>query len=146
MSIDATADFAISKNTKCKVFLKPSQLKLTTSWHGQCKSGFADGPGVVRYLNGIKVDSIFYGFLKDGFWDLGVYDTQGGYLAGQFSNNEPIAVKDASGVENRNVTIRAFETAAKAATLLGKEFEKQGNKASSKYYKAEAEKLSQQMD
>ncbi len=147
ISIGANAHFEISKNTKCKVFLKPAQLKFAINWHGQCKNGFANGLGTLRYIKAGKVDSIFYGILKDGFWDSGVYDTQGGYISGKFNNNnELIAVKDTNGVDDRNVIIRAFEAAVKAATQLSKEFEKQGNKASSKHYKTEAEKLSQQMD
>ncbi len=147
ISIGASADFEFSKNTKCKVFLKPSQLKYTVNWHGQCKNGYANGLGTLRYINAGKVDSIFYGILKDGFWVTGVFDTQGGYVSGQFNNeNELIGVKDANGVVDRNVIIRAFEMAVKAATQLSKEFEKKGNKASSKHYKAEAEKLAQQMD
>ena len=84
--------------------------------------------------------------MKDGFWDSGAYDNGGGYEAGQFKNNVQIEVKNAEGVGDRNVIIHAFENAEQAAKQLSKEYEKQGNKASSKYYKGESKKLSKQID
>ncbi len=140
------SDFVLAKNTKCKIFLKPSQVNLKVNWHGRCENGFADGLGVIRYMSGSKVDSTYYGQLKKAYWDLGVYESADGFLAGQFKNNEQISVKDANGIEDRNVTIHAFESASKAAIQLSQEFEKLGNKNSAKYYKIEAEKLSGQMD
>jgi hypothetical protein len=142
ITANASADFSKSQNTKCKIFTTPSQSKLKPNWHGPCKNGFANGLGVIRNLKGSNVDSIFYGVLENGLWASGVYETQGGYRAGQFKNNELVSAQEV----DRNVIIRAFDTAAKAATQLSKEFEQQGNMASYKHYKAEAEKLSQQMD
>lgn len=141
------SDFQLAKNTKCKVFVKPQQSHAKIHWHGQCKNGFADGLGVVRYLNGSKVESIFYGSLKEGYWDSGALDTRkSGYVGGRFKDNEPMEVMNSEGVPDRNVLIHAFETASKAALQLSQEFKKQGNSASTEYYKQESEKLSQQMD
>ena len=144
ISASALADFTLAKNTKCKVF--SDNPKQTINWHGDCKDGFADGLGVVRYLSGAKVESVFFGQLKAGYWELGALDQDGGYIAGKFEKNKRIEVKNADGVEDRNITIKAFETASKAALKLSEEFTKLGNKASAIHYTAESEKLAQQME
>ena len=144
--IPAKAGFTISKINHCQVFLKPSQVGYSVTWHGKCKNAFADELGVARYSLKGQVNTVYYGVMKAGFWDVGVLAQNDGYLAGQFKNNEKVTVKDQVGVESRNVIIRAFQIAAKAATQLSQDFKKQGNKASAQHYRAEAEKLSQQMD
>ena len=45
-----------------------------------------------------------------------------GYKAGHFENNKLVEVKDETGMEARNASIKAFETASKAALQLSKEF------------------------
>jgi hypothetical protein len=132
---------SLAKTALCKVLRPPGvDSKVTADWRGDCKNGTATGLGVARYLNGGKVETAFYGQVKDGAWEFGVYDTNSGYIAGHFKDNQLVPSDD------RNVTIQAFETASKAATELSKKFEKQGNKASAKYYKDVAGKLAGQMD
>ena len=140
------ADFVLDKKGKCKFYLSPSEAKLTPHWHGPCLNGFADGVGVARYLKGAKVESVFYGLVKRGEWNQGVHALNDGYIAGKFEKNQLVKSVDVNGVDDRNVIIKSFEMADKAALQISKEYEKAGNKASAKYYKAEAEKLAQQMD
>jgi hypothetical protein len=142
----SAADFTTSKNTKCKLFVQPSELTLSLNWHGPCQNGFAHGLGVVRYQRGAEVTSVFYGILKEGYWDSGVLDIKKGYVAGRFEKNKSVTSLNSEGVEDRNVILQAFRTAAQAALELSTEFEKQNNKASAKHYKDESEKLAQQMD
>lgn len=145
-SLAAATEYIVAKNSKCKLVKDAYQEKRIVNWHGPCLNGAAQGLGVVRYLKGSKVDSVFYGNVIAGAWEIGVHDTQDGYVAGRFENNKLVSVNDDTGMEGRNTIIKAFETAAKAALQLSQEFERGGNKASAKYYKAEAKKLSEQMD
>jgi hypothetical protein len=139
-------DFVEAKNIKCKLFINKNLEKYSIQWHGGCKDGFADGLGVVKYLKKGNVDSSFFGILKLGYWDLGVHDTSEGFIAGHFKNNKLDVVKDKDGAEDRNTIIHSFESAAKASEQLSLEFEKLGNKASSKFYKEKSEKFKNQMD
>ena len=142
----SAAAFATSKNTNCKLFVQPQELKLSLNWHGPCRNGFAHGLGVIRYQRGVEVTSVFYGILKDGFWETGVLDNRKGYIAGRFERNTLLVSLNSEGVQDRNVILQAFRTAEKAAIKLSKEFERQKNSASAKHYLAESQKLAQQMD
>jgi hypothetical protein len=111
-----------------------------TRWHGACLKGRADGLGVLRHLSGSKVDRVFYGRLKSGVPSLGVIEIDGGFIAGEFRDG---VVADS---QDRNIIIRAFDEASKAAKSAASRFERDGNKASATHYRERAKALANQMD
>jgi len=75
-----------------------------------------------------------YGEVKSG-----AIDQEEGYITGNFEHGRVVQSED------RQTVISAFDKAA-AAEEAAKRFEKAGNKASSRFYRAKARALREQMD
>jgi hypothetical protein len=112
----------------------------TTRWEGDCRSGHANGLGVLKEYNGQNVTRLYFGRVKDGSPELGVVDQADGYAAGRFANGSLVQSDD------RQVVISAFAEAEKAANQAATRFGKAGNKVSAKFYKNKAKTLREQMD
>jgi hypothetical protein len=111
-----------------------------TVWVGDCKDSKADGLGVVKETGDGKVVRSFFGRIQSGKWLLGVIEQSDGYLAGQFSEGHLVEQED------RNVTIHAFDEAAKAAQSVAERYRKAGNLPSAKFYEAKSQSLKNQID
>jgi hypothetical protein len=86
------------------------------------------------------VSELYYGRVKHGVLDIGVIETDGGYIAGRFANGQPI--KD----DDRNSYIHAFREGAAAARCISRFYQRKGNAASARFYAEKAKNLDQQMD
>jgi hypothetical protein len=110
-------------------------------WIGDCRDGRAQGPGVLRLLQGNRVKEAFYGRLQAGVPVLGAVEIDGGWRAGRF---------DATGVASidgdRNTLIQAFEAAAEAARRAAQHYQAASNPASARFYRQKAEQLAKQID
>ncbi|WP_431052303.1 hypothetical protein [Roseateles sp. L2-2] len=113
-------------------------------WDGPCAAGQpnqADGLGVLKEQQGSAVKRMFLGRVAKGELALGVVDIPDqGFMAGRFAQGKLVASDD------RQVTVQAFEEAAKAASAAADRFEQAGNAASAKFYRAKAKTLREQMD
>ena len=109
-------------------------------WDGPCRDGFANGAGVLKELNGNAVKRLFFGEVKNGELQAGVIDLGDGYIAGHFAHGEVVANDD------RQNIIAAFDKAASAADEAAQRYNKAGNSASAKFYRAKAKALREQMD
>jgi len=109
-------------------------------WSGSCRSGWADGRGILRAYEQGKVAQIFYGRLATGQPVLGVIDLDGGFKAGRFDAGTLVPEAD------RATLIQAFDEASAAAWQVAAGYRKSGNDASARFYSAKARQLSQQMD
>jgi hypothetical protein len=109
-------------------------------WVGAYAQGRAHGHGVLRHLKHGAADKVFYGRFEKGFPVLGVIDVKdSGYIAGRY-----VAGKfDLSG-DSRAVLVAALEEAEKAAKATARKFEKEGNRASAKYYRDKAKQWSEE--
>ncbi len=133
--------FAASAQTEPVAIKKPCAFEPLLDWQaaqvrwvGACVRGQAHGYGVLRHLVNGKVDSAFYGRLDKGVPKVGAIDFGGSYQAGDFSKGQLIE-RDAD-FEGR---FRGLEEAAKGAKAAAAQYEKEGNKASAKYYRSQAE-------
>ena len=109
-------------------------------WSGSCRSGWADGRGILRAYQQGKVAQIFYGRIDAGQPKLGVIDLDGGFKAGRFDAGTLVPEGD------RATLIQAFDEASAAAWQVAAGYRKSGNDASARFYSAKARQLSQQMD
>ena len=109
-------------------------------WTGACRTGLAQGRGLMRAYEGGRVVQAFYGQLVDGQPALGVVAVDGGFKAGRFEGGQ--LVRDA----DRDTMIKAFDEAAAAARQAAETFRKAGNTASARFYLGKAQQLAQQMD
>lgn len=140
--------------TGCRMFLPPAWKDMSVRWSGSCPAGRAAGTGVVRGYVGNRLAIAFFGELDQGEWRLGVLDDGGGYQAGRFQDGRPDwwpAPKPAPGTTadvdaRRTDAIAAFDLASKAARALAEEFARQGNRASSEFYRHKSSELAEQMD
>lgn len=113
-------------------------------WVGRCQKGFAEGPGViVNEIEGLEPQR-FYGHLVQGFLNIGVLDTVGGFMAGRWVNGV-LAAQLPDDLAERNVAIEAFDVGAAAATAVSKSLAKKDAKLSS-FYAQQARNLREQMD
>lgn len=103
-------------------------------WVGACLQGHAHGYGVLRHFVDGKVGSVFYGRLEKGAIKVGAIDLGGSYQAGDFAKGQ--LIEREADFEGR---FRGLEEAAKAAKAAAVRYEKEGNKASAKYYRNQAE-------
>ena len=78
--------------------------------------------------------------MKYGEVKSGAIDQEEGYITGNFEHGRVVQSED------RQTVISAFDKAAAAAEEAAKRFEKAGNKASSRFYRAKAQALREQMD
>jgi hypothetical protein len=111
-----------------------------TRWEGSCRSGRANGLGILKEYTEQKVTRFYFGRFKDGHVEIGVIEETDGYLAGRFVNGSPVPTEDPQ------VTIDAFTEAEKAASQAAARYANTGNKTSAMLYKNKAKKLAMQMD
>ncbi|OWQ90790.1 hypothetical protein CDN99_11500 [Roseateles aquatilis] len=110
-------------------------------WDGACAGAQADGLGVLKEQQGAAVKRMFLGRVHKGELSLGVVDIPDqGFAAGRFEQGKLVPTDD------RQQIIKAFDEAARAATAAADRFEKAGNAASAKFYRAKAKELREQMD
>lgn len=109
-------------------------------WSGACRSGFADGLGVLRQYRQARVERWFYGRVAAGQPAIGVVDLGDGFMAGRFDGGR--LVRDA----DRNTLIEAFDEASLAARQMAERFRRAGNAASARYYDNKAAQLARQID
>ena len=116
-----------------------------TEWLGGCRSGFADGSGVlVNMVEGAEPDR-FYGRLDSGSPSIGVLQTEGGYVAGRWHDGA-LAAALPDDMAQRNVLIDAFREGAKAATATSQSFADKSDNDASAFYATQARLLGDQMD
>lgn len=111
-----------------------------TRWDGECRAGYADGLGILKEYENLKVRRLFFGRIRHGDLDLGVIEQADGYIAGQFAHGRLIPSED------RQSFVSAFAEAEKAASHAASRFHKTGNNASARFYEAKAKELREQMD
>lgn len=110
-------------------------------WDGACAGAQADGLGVLKEQQGASVKRMFLGRVQKGELSLGVVDIPDqGFAAGKFEQGKLVPTED------RQLIIKAFDEAARAATAAADRFEKAGNAASAKFYRGKAKELREQMD
>lgn len=110
-------------------------------WDGACVGPQADGLGVLKEQQGAAVKRMFLGRVAKGELSLGVVDIPDqGFAAGRFEQGKLVPTDD------RQLIIKAFDEGARAATAAAERFEKAGNAASAKFYRAKAKELREQMD
>ena len=128
------------KTTGCRFQIPEGWQEYSAQWTGDCVEGLANGSGVLRSFSKGKVSELYYGRVKHGLLDVGVIETDGGYIAGRFADGKPI--KD----DDRNTYIQAFREGAAAARNVSEFYQHKGNAASARYYAEKAKNLDQQMD
>jgi hypothetical protein len=131
---------ALTAQAQCTFNAPQGWAQSSTRWDGACRSGQADGLGVLKEYSGSSVTRFYFGRIKDGQPELGVVDQPDGYVAGRFVNGS-LAPSD-----DRQVVISAFAEAEKAANQAASRFSKAGNKVSAKLYRSKAKALREQMD
>ncbi len=128
------------KATGCRIEAPESWESYAVQWTGACVGNLAHGSGVLKGLSEGKVQELFYGRVKQGILDIGVIETDRGYLAGRFADGKPVQNED------RQTYIRAFREAADGANQASEYYRQKGNAASANYYAQKAKTLDQQMD
>ncbi len=118
------------KATGCRVEAPQTWEKYTVQWTGACVAGFADGSGVLK--GSCRA--------KQGVLEIGVIETDNGYIAGRFEDGKPVEDGD------RQTSIDAFHEAVAGANQASEFYRQKGNTASAKYYSQKAKSLDQQMD
>jgi hypothetical protein len=88
---------------------------------------------------------LFAGYVSNGFLRRGVLVTEGGYVAGDWRNGA-VVQKPGDDLAKRNVTLRAFETAAEAADAASKTMARRSDAERSRFYSSVATRLRNQMD
>lgn len=122
-------------------FVVPEGLVLgDVRWSGACRSGLADGLGVLREYRQARVERLFYGRMAAGQPAIGVVDLGDGFMAGRFDGGQ--LVRDA----DRDTLIEAFDEASLAARQMAERFRHAGNAASARYYEGKAAQLARQID
>lgn len=128
---------AVSFAGGCSVTGDATIAAETSTWHGPCVERIADGSGaVVFYDQDHQKIASFYGTVKQGEPQLGVYELGSGYRIVATGHDE-------SDPETR---IDAFRAAQAAALATAKRFEKEHNRDSAAYYTDAARTLSKQID
>ncbi len=138
MAICAASTFVEAKtikaiNAKCAADTNGILQSQAVVWYGDCSKNKANGAGVLRPKNEEAFTGYFVGNVVNGKPNIGVVVTDTGYIVYPQT-------------DDRNLNIKAFDIAAKAAQKTSKSFAKDGNLASSKFYSELALKLSNQMD
>ncbi len=126
----------------CHITTPPSDWPANSArWDGACQADLAHGLGVLKEQRGATVQRIFFGRADQGELSLGVMELPNeGFVAGRFRQGQVLPTDD------RPTLIKAFDEAAQAATAAADRFEKAGNAASAKFYRAKAKTLREQMD
>lgn len=122
-------------------FIVPAEWQdSSVIWDGACTAAKANGQGVLRgYRKGAST-RLFLGRMKQGKLNLGVIEEENGYIAGEFVDG--VAVPN----PERNIAIKAFESASAAARELGQRLKKRKKDSSAAYYLHKAQNLEQVMD
>ncbi|PSJ36822.1 hypothetical protein [Allosphingosinicella deserti] len=127
--------------TGCR-FVRPASLtEGPTHWAGACRSGKADGLGMLRRRDGGASSAAFYGELRDGVPAIGVLDLADGYVVGRFVNGD-IGTRDTEWQER----LDSFRVAARAARAVSARYAAQKNPRSAAFYKRVAETLDMQIE
>jgi hypothetical protein len=115
-----------------------------TFWTGGCARGHAEGLGVLENAVGSSSPELFAGYVRNGFLRRGVLITEGGYVAGDWRNGA-VVQKPGDVVAKRNVTLRAFETAAEAADAASRTVAR-SDAGRSRFFSDVATRMRNQMD
>ena len=126
--------------TGCRIEAPQTWEKYAVQWTGACVEGRADGSGVLKAFSGGKVQELYYGRAKQGVLEIGVIETDNGYVAGRFADGKPVQDGD------RETYIQAFHEAVAGANQASEYYRQKGNSSSAKYYAEKAKTLDQQMD
>src|SRR5271166_4527358 len=129
----------------CRFRLGLAMPGASARWTGSCQQGQADGLGVLRVYRqgangGPTVSSTFYGEMAKGWISFGVIDTEGGFLAGRFTDG---TYQDSDDFNRR---LNAFRTASRAARAASARFAAEGNPDSAAFYSRMARRLDQQIE
>jgi hypothetical protein len=115
------------------------------TWIGECKTGHADGFGALQSaIEGLPLE-VFLGRVSEGFLRNGVLVMKEGYTAGLWRDGK-VVENSANDQVSRNVTLAAFEDAAKAADATSRLMARQSNSKASRFYSQLARRLRRQMD
>lgn len=121
----------------CSVTGDASIAAETSTWHGPCVERIADGNGAVVFYDQEHTKiAIFYGIVKQGKPQLGVYELGSGYKV----------VANSHDIDDPQTRIDAFRAAQAAALAAAKRFEKEHNRNSAAYYTDAAKTLGKQID
>lgn len=138
----------------CRVEIPRTRNAGTITWLGPCDAGYAHGLGVLRKTAEGAPTELFLGEVANGYLRSGVIPTDGGYIAGRWTEG---AIVEADGaLEGEAVddgvdlaahrTGTAFDDAARAAETTSQRMAERSNAASSRFYAQLAEQLRTQMD
>lgn len=128
------------KVTGCRFQVPETWQDYSAQWTGNCVDGVADGSGVLRGFRKGRLNELYYGRVRHGVLEIGVIETDGGYIASRFADGKPL--KD----DDRNTYILAFREAAAGARWASRFYQRKGNSSSARYYAEKAKSLDQQID
>jgi hypothetical protein len=128
------------KATGCRIEAPESWEGYDVQWTGACMGNLADGSGVLKGQSKGKVQVLFYGRVKHGILEIGVIETDRGYLAGRFADGHPVRNED------RQTYVQAFREAVTGANQASEYYRRKENAASAKYYAQKAKTLDRQID
>jgi hypothetical protein len=129
----------------CRIAAPESWRGLALRWEGACPEGRAAGPGVLRGLEGTALRQGFYGRMRVGAPETGVFESAEGFQAGRVVDGA-VVEPEGDDIARRNALIRAFDIARDAAQAAAKRFRDAGNAGSAAYYEDLARRLEQQMN
>jgi hypothetical protein len=124
----------------CQFVIPPDWQDSSVLWDGACAAGKANGQGVLRGYRTGAGTRLFLGKMKQGQLNLGVIEADDGYIAGEFV--EGVAVPN----PERNVAIKAFDSASAAAKEFSERLKKKKKTGSAAYYLQKAQELEQALD
>jgi hypothetical protein len=140
----ARAQTLTAGTAQCR-FAVPADLgEGSPLWMGNCASGHAEGPGVIR-IQTKTTPHLFYGSLKAGVPQTGVLQLAEDQWQPVWKFDAQMhVVNDDAG--NMQTALDAFRAAAKGASAAAAHYQQAGNKASAAYYSRQATRLAKQMD
>lgn len=127
--------------TACS-FNPPAGWKTSaTRWEGECRTGKADGLGVLKLLNQQgEIREVFYGRLSSGEITLGVLVMDGSFSSGYFTNGQVRASED-----NTSAIAAGFKEAESASRFVAARFRQAGNTPSALFYEKKARNLQKEL-
>ena len=138
MCILGAQSSAHASSAKCLV-VDDVIVATAIQWRGPCANGMANGSGAILYTNDGVSAGTFYGTVKNGKPQLGVYDMLEGYRI--------VAIGwDADDPQHAHISDDAFAAASSAARALSVTYTAQHNTTSAAYYRKAAEQLNMALE
>ncbi len=131
---------SLDKSSGCHFFMPKGWSGRVVEWLGPCVESLANGYGVLKLYERGKLNKAYYGLAEDGAMTLGALVEGSRVSPGSFKNGVMEKMDD------RFLTVTAYNNAIDAAREVSKTLEARGNIATSKYYKDMADKLSKAID